>query len=72
MHLVHFLPLFTRETTFVNSCLFSCDQTQSEKGSKFFLFRVDPFSEGMQTILSPGLSPLYVYVYPLSEQFGIM
>ena len=59
LHLVHFLPCFTRETTLVTSCFaFLHTKSPSEKGSTLkgknllpkgansFHFRVDPFSEG--------------------------
>ena len=39
---------FRRETTFVISYLLSAHQSPSEKGSTFFTFRVDPFSEGIR------------------------
>ena len=60
MHLVDFPQSFTRGATFVTSSLLSCTPnpfcrgTYSKRkefaptGSKFFPFRVDPFSEGMQ------------------------
>ena len=61
------LPLFcTRKTNFVTYCLSSDSQFPSEKRSnlkgktlesKFVPFRVDPFSEGWQTIFLTQLPP---------------
>ena len=57
IYLVPFLPVHTRETIFVTSCLHSCKSSLfwkrvcikrkalAPRGSKFFPFRVDPFSE---------------------------
>ena len=57
IHLLFFQPLFSRETTFVTSCLLSCIPSPFRKGvyskmkefapigSKFFPFRGDPFPE---------------------------
>ena len=58
--MIDFLLFCTRETTSVTCYLLSCAPSPSEKGStlkgknllpfgsKFFPFRVDPFSEGRQ------------------------
>ena len=60
IHLINFPPCLTREITFVTSCLRSCTSNPFWKGvyserkefapmgSKFFHFRVNPFSEGRQ------------------------
>ena len=68
-----FLPFYTRETTFVSSCLHSCTSVPSwkastykkfaQKESKLFSFRVDPFSEGGQKLFSQEIPPLKVHLY---------
>ena len=75
-----FSAIFTRETTFVTSCLLSYAPNSFWKGiyskrkefastgSKFFPFRVDPFSGRRQTILTE-LPPLIVCVMPLSREW---
>ena len=41
INMLHFLPFFTRETTFVTPCMLSCTPTPC--GSKVFPCRGDPF-----------------------------
>ena len=67
----------TREITFMTSCFLYCMPSPFWKGvyslrkefapsgSKFFPYRVDPFTEGDKTILTE-LSPLKVYQCPIS------
>ena len=63
---------YTRETTFVTSCLhnesilidvYSIREEFAPLGSKFFPFRVDPFSGGENLTALP---PLKVYPFPLN------
>ena len=53
---------------FMTSCLFSytpiLKRGANSEGSKFFHFKIDPFSEGMQAVLT-DLSPLKVYHFLL-------
>ena len=69
---IQFTPFFTKKTIFLTSCLLSFHQVSSEKGStlkgknlvppgsKFFPFRIDPFSEGNKNDFDRVAFPLYV------------
>ena len=75
IYLVVFLSFCTRETTLVTSCMLFCTPNPfwkrvcskrkefAPKGSKFFPFRVDPFSEGSQNNFDRAAS-LRVHQFP--------
>ena len=72
-----FSVVFNERDSFVTFCLFPENQVPFEKmvyskwkefaptGSKFFPFKVDPFSEG--NFFLKDLSPLKVYQVPLNR-----
>ena len=77
IHLVEFPSFFTRETTFLASCLLSVHKSPSEKGSilkgknlhplgaNSFLLEWTPFQKGTKSILTKW-SPLKIYQFPFN------